>query len=161
DRPLTYSLRPAFLAETTFNHIQDTVYLLRQAILKIAEAHFNDAAALDELGLTPGETELAAIPTNVIRLSVTARLDAFLTPDSFKFVELNAESPAGVGYIHKLAALYRELPVFRQFAETYPVRFISPLEHLVSGLIRTYHEEFDGKEERPAFCIVEDRKSVV
>ena len=83
DRPLTYSLRPAFLAESTYGHIQDTVYSLRQAILKIAEAHFNDASAFDELGLTQEEIELAAIPTNVIRLSATARLDAFLTPDSF------------------------------------------------------------------------------
>jgi uncharacterized circularly permuted ATP-grasp superfamily protein len=155
DRPLTYSIRPAFLAETTYNHIQDTVYLLRQAILKIAEMHFNDLAALDELGLTPEEIELAAIPTNVIRLSATARLDAFLTPDSFKFVELNAESPAGVGYIHKLAELYRELPLFQDFTKQYPVRFVSPLEHLIDGLLRTYHEEFDGTVERPTFCIVD------
>lgn len=155
DRPLTHSLRPAFLAESTYTHIQDTVYLLRQAILKIAGAHFNNIHALDELGLTPEEIELVAIPTNVIRLSATARLDAFLTPDSFKFVELNAESPAGVGYMHNLAALYREMPLFQEFTKKYPVRFISPLEHLVSGLLRTYHEEFDGKEERPVFCIVD------
>lgn len=155
DRPLTYSLRPAFLAESTYTHIQDTVYLLRQAILKIAGAHFNNIHALDELGLTPEEIELVAIPTNVIRLSATARLDAFLTPDSFKFVELNAESPAGVGYMHNLAALYREMPLFQEFTKKYPIRFISPLEHLVAGLLRTYHEEFDGKEERPTFCIVD------
>ena len=155
DRPLTHSLRPAFLAESTYNHIQDTVYLLRQAILKIAGAHFNNIHALDELGLTPEEIELVAIPTNVIRLSATARLDAFLTADSFKFVELNAESPAGVGYMHNLAALYRELPLFQEFTKKYPIRFISPLEHLVAGLLRTYHEEFDGKVERPTFCIVD------
>lgn len=155
DRPLTHSLRPAFLAETTNSHIQDTVYLLRQAILKIAEAHFNNTESLNELGLTSEEIELVAIPTNVIRLSATARMDAFLTSDSFKFVELNAESPAGVGYIHELAKLYRELPVFREFEKKYPVRFVSPLEHLVAGLLRTYHEEFGGSEEKPTFCIVD------
>ncbi len=155
DRPLTYSLRPAFLTESTHSHIQDTVYLLRQAILKIAAAHFNTNAALDELGLTPEEIELAAIPTNVIRLSATARMDAFLTHDSFKFVELNAESPAGVGYIHKLAQLYREMPIFKEFEKQFPVRFVSPLEHLVAGLLRTYHEEFDGTVEKPTFCIVD------
>ena len=155
DRPLTYSLRPAFLAESTYNHIQDTVYLLRQSILKIAEAHFNNVHSLDELGLTAEEIELAAIPTNIIRLSATARLDAFLTPDSFKFVELNAESPAGIGYIHNLAALYREMPIFQEFTKKFPVRFVSPLEHLVDGLLRIYHEEFDGTLEKPTFCIVD------
>lgn len=155
DRPLTHSLRPAFMTEHAYNTIQDVVYLIRQSILKIAAAHFNTHAAVDELGLTPEEIELAAIPTNIIRLSATARMDAFLTKDSFKFVELNAESPAGIGYLHKLAKLYEELPVFQQFTKKYPVRFVSPLIHLVDGLLRTYYEEFDGREEKPAFCIVD------
>lgn len=155
DRPLTYSLRPAFLTESSYLQVQDAVYVLRQAILKIAAAHFNSKEAVEELGLTPEETELAAIPTNVIRLSATARLDAFLTHDSFRFVELNAESPAGVGYLHKLAQVYRELPVFNEFIKKHPVRFVSPLEHLVDGLLRTYYEEFDGRQEKPSFCIVD------
>lgn len=155
DRPMAHSLRPAFLSETAHTQIQDTVYLIRQAILKIAAAYFNTQEALDELGLTPEEIELAAIPTNVIRLSATARMDAFLTSTSFKFVELNAESPAGVGYTHRMAQIYRELPVFQQFVKSYPVRFISPLEHLIHGLIRTYHEEFEGAVEKPSFAIID------
>lgn len=155
DRPMAHSLRPAFLSETAHTQIQDTVYLIRQAILKIAAAYFNTQEALDELGLTPEEIELAAIPTNVIRLSATARMDAFLTSTSFKFVELNAESPAGVGYTHMMAQIYRELPVFQQFIKSYPVRFVSPLEHLVQGLIRTYHEEFEGAVEKPTFAIID------
>ncbi len=155
DRPMAHSLRPAFLSETAHTQIQDTVYLIRQAILKIAAAYFNTQEALDELGLTPDEIELAAIPTNVIRLSATARMDAFLTSTSFKFVELNAESPAGVGYTHRMAQIYRELPVFQQFIKSYPVRFVSPLEHLIQGLIRTYHEEFEGAVEKPSFAIID------
>jgi uncharacterized circularly permuted ATP-grasp superfamily protein len=155
DRPMAHSLRPAFLSETAHTQIQDTVYLIRQAILKIAAAHFNTREALDELGMTPEEIELAAIPTNVIRLSATARMDAFLTPTSFKFVELNAESPAGVGYTHKMAQVYRELPIFQEFVRKYPVRFVSPLEHLVQGLLRTYHEEFEGTVEKPSFAIID------
>ncbi len=155
DRPMAHSLRPAFLSETAHTQIQDTVYLIRQAILKIAAAYFNTQEALDELGLTPDEIELAAIPTNVIRLSATARMDAFLTSTSFKFVELNAESPAGVGYTHRMAEIYRELPVFQQFVKSYPVRFVSPLEHLIQGLIRTYHEEFEGAVEKPSFAIID------
>lgn len=155
DRPMAHSLRPAFLSETAHTQIQDTVYLIRQAILKIAAAYFNTQEALDELGLTPEEIELAAIPTNVIRLSATARMDAFLTSTSFKFVELNAESPAGVGYTHRMAQIYRELPVFQQFVKSYPVRFVSPLEHLIQGLIRTYHEEFEGAVEKPTFAIID------
>lgn len=154
-RALSHSLRPAFLSERMYTEVQDTVYILRQATLKLAAAYFNQPEAMDELGLTAEEIELASIPTNVIRLSATARLDAFMTADSFKFVEFNAESPAGPAYVNELAKIYRELELFRRFEKKYPIRFVSPLEHLVAGLLRTYHEEFDGREERPTFCVVD------
>jgi uncharacterized circularly permuted ATP-grasp superfamily protein len=154
-RPLAHSLRPVFLTEYAYQEVQDTVYLLRQAILNVAERHFNRREVLEQLGLEEWEIEFAAIPTNVRRLAATARMDAFLTADSFKFVEVNAESPAGMAYVHHLGAIYRELPIFQSFHQRHPVRFVSPLEHLVAGLIRIYHEEFSGVEELPTFAIVD------
>jgi uncharacterized circularly permuted ATP-grasp superfamily protein len=159
-RTLAQSVRPAFVTEDFYTDVQDTVYLIRQAILKIAAAFFNDETVLrKEMGLYDWEIELAAVPTNVIRLSATARMDAFVTEQSFKFVELNAESPAGIAYIHKLAQIYRSLDLFREFEKRYPVRFVSPLEHTVAGLLQVYHEEFDGREATPSFAIV-DRMDV-
>jgi hypothetical protein len=154
-RPLSHSLRPAFLSEEQYTRMQDVVYLIRQAILQIAGTFFNDRANLVDLQLTEWELEMASIPTNVIRFSASARLDAFMTSNSFKFVEVNGESPAGAAYSHHLASIYRQLPIFQEFEKTYPVRFVSPLEHLVDGLVRIYHEEFDGLEERPSFAIVD------
>lgn len=154
-RPLSDSLRPVFLTESAYQDVQDTVYLLRQAILNVAERHFNTMPALHELDMKEWELELAAIPTNVIRMSATARMDAFMTATSFKFVEVNGESPAGLAYVHHLARIYRELPVFKAFERKHPVRFVSPLEHLLAGLVRTYHEEFGGREIRPTVAIVD------
>jgi hypothetical protein len=154
-RPLSHSLRPAFVSEEQYTKMQDTVYLIRQAILQIAAAFFNDREHLKDLGLTEWELEMASIPTNVIRFSATARMDAFMTENSFKFVELNGESPAGAGYSHHLADVYRSLPVFKEFVKSHPIRFVSPLEHLIAGLLRTYHEEFDGRVEKPSFAIVD------
>ena len=156
DRAMAHSLRPTLMTEATYGAVQDTVYLIRQAILGIAARFFNDLEVLvDELGLDEWELELAAIPTNVIRLSALARIDSFLTDTSFKFVELNAENPAGIAYIHELAGIYRELPIFSEFCKTHPVRFVSPMEHTLAAMTQTYHEEFDGKAERPAFAIVD------
>jgi uncharacterized circularly permuted ATP-grasp superfamily protein len=86
-------------------------------------------------------------------------MDSFMTQDSFKFVEINGESPAGIAYIHELGRIYRELPVFREFERTFPVRFVSPMEHTLAALVQTYHEQFDGREERPQIAIV-DRQDV-
>ena len=82
-------------------------------------------------------------------------MDSFMTKDSFKFVEVNAESPAGMAYIHELGRIYRELPLFKEFERQHPVRFVSPMEHTLAALLRTYHEEFDGREERPTIAIVD------
>ena len=83
-------------------------------------------------------------------------MDAFLTEDGgFSFVEINGESPAGLGYSHVLAGIFGALDVFQRFTERWPVRYVSPLEHTVQALLRTYHEEFGGREERPTVAIVD------
>ncbi len=156
DRPMAHSLRPTFVTERMYTDVQDVVYLIRQAILRIASAFFNDEQVLrEELGMRPWEIELASIPTNIVRLSALSRMDAFVTPDSFKFVEVNGESPAGIAYIHELGRIYQELPLFQTFCERFPVRFISPLEHTVAALLMLYHEQFGGHEEHPTFAIVD------
>ena len=156
DRPLANSLRPTFLTESMYTEVQDTVYLIRQAVLKVASVFFNDPELLrNTLGMEEWEIELASVPTNVIRLAATARMDSFLTPDSFKFVEINAEVPAGLAYIHEMNRIYRELPLFRAFEEKFPVRAVSPLEHTMAALVQIYHEQFDGKEEKPSFAVVD------
>jgi len=156
DRPLANSLRPTFLTESMYTAVQDTVYLIRQAVLKVASVFFNDYDLLrNTLGMEEWEIELASVPTNVIRLAATARMDSFLTPDSFKFVEINAEVPAGLAYIHEMNRIYRELPIFKAFERKFPVRAVSPLEHTMAALVQIYHEQFDGKEEMPSFAIVD------
>ncbi len=155
-RPMAHSLRPTFLTERMYTDVQDVVYLIRQAILRIASAFFNDERVLrEELGMQDWEIELAAIPTNIVRLSALSRMDSFMTADSFKFVEVNGESPAGIAYIHELGKIYRELPLFKRFSEQFPVRFVSPLEHTVNTLVTLYHEQFSGTEERPTIAIVD------
>lgn len=155
-RPLSSSLRPTFLTERKYTDVQDVVYLLRQAILRLAGAFFHSPQFLrDELGLEDWEIELAYLPTNVIRLSSLSRMDAFLTKDSFKFVEVNGESPAGIAYVHHLARVYEQLPVFQEFTKKFPVRFVSPLEHTITSLLQTYREQFDGREDKPSFAIVD------
>lgn len=156
DRIAARSLRPTFLTEETYAEIQDACFHIRSAVGRIGAAHFADRRVLtDGLGLHEWEVELVSIPTRTVDSSTLARLDSFLTDDGFQFVEVNGESPAGLGYLHELAAVYQELPVFQQFAATHPVRYVSPLEHTVQMLLRTYHGEHGGREMHPTVAIVD------
>ncbi len=156
DRIAARSLRPTFLTEATYAQIQAACFHIRTAISRIGSTFFGDEDVLrDALGMRDWETELAAIPTRTTDTSTLARLDSFLTEDGFQFVEVNGESPAGMGYLHELDAIYRSLPIFQAFARTHPVRFVSPLEHTAQMLVRTYHGEHGGTEERPTIAIVD------
>ncbi len=156
-RPLANSLRPTFMTEPFYTDVQDVVYLIRQAILRIAAAFFTDETILrEELGMDDWEIELAAIPTKIIRLAATARMDSFVTTDGFKFVEVNGEVPAGIAYTAELGRIYRQLDIFKKFEKRFPVRFVSPLEHTAHALLQIYHEQFDGSNEIPSIAIVDD-----
>ena len=62
DRPMAHSLRPTFMTESTYSRVQDVVYLIRQAVLHIAAAHFTDERVLkEELGMADWEIELATV----------------------------------------------------------------------------------------------------
>src|SRR6266542_285253 len=116
-RRLSPYLRPHFVTEEDFArvaHICETVW---SAIEKVKDAAVENASLLDELGLTETERELAQIDPGYRAVSPTARLDSFLTDDTYSFVELNGESPAGIAYADAAFAIFEELPVMKRFAE--------------------------------------------
>ena len=53
------------------------------------------------------------------RSAPTARLDSFLTTVAYQFVELNAETPAGIAYNEVLVEVFLELPLVKKFQERY------------------------------------------
>ena len=63
DRHMANSLRPTLMTEATYTAVQDTVYLIRQAILQIAARCFDNEHVLrHDLGMEDWEIELASIP---------------------------------------------------------------------------------------------------
>src|SRR2546429_1781966 len=90
-RRLSPYLRPHFVSEDDFAqviHVCETVW---RAIEKVKDAAVANNALLDELGLSETERELAQIDPGYRAVSPTARLDSFLTDDTYSFVELNGD----------------------------------------------------------------------
>lgn len=54
---------------------------------------------------------------------VLARLDALLTPEGPRFLEINSDAPAGFGYGDRMSEIFAALPGFRRFRERVPVRY--------------------------------------
>src|SRR5437660_2548251 len=121
-RRLSPYLRPHFVSEDDFTQVVHVCETVWRAIEKVKDAAVADESLLDDLGLTPIERDLVKIDPGYRAVSPTARLDSFLTENTYSFVELNGESPAGIAYCDAAFEIFESLPVMKRFAETYTLR---------------------------------------
>ena len=108
----------------------------------------------DRVDLLPEERELARLDPGFRRSSPLARLDSFVTPSSYQYVELNAETPAGSAYADRLAEVFLEIPVVRRFQERWMLRPFHTGRRLLATLLGCYREA-GGREEHPAIAVVD------
>ena len=144
-RRLSPYLRPHFVTEEDFARVCRICETVWSAIQKVKDAAVKDPSLLNELGLTEIERELVAIDPGYAQVSPTARLDSFLTPEAYSFVELNGESPAGIAYADAAYDIFLELPVMKRFAESYNVRPMYGRRTMLDVLLRA-HREYLGRE---------------
>ncbi len=111
--PFTRYLRPHLISPGQHKIITAVVGTLASAMIKLRRAVLNDEHLLDELDLTPQERHLALIDPGFEEPSPSARLDSFWSERDWRFVEMNAESPAAIAYEDVLADLFLELPAIK------------------------------------------------
>src|SRR5687768_7700654 len=121
-RRLSPYLRPHFVTESDWEMVTRNCEIIWNALQKVKDAAIGNEELFDELGLTEIERELVAIDPKYAQVSPTARLDSFLTADTYSYVELNGESPAGIAYADSARDIFLELPLMKKFAEKYNVR---------------------------------------
>lgn len=155
-RRLSPYLRPHFVREEDFARVVRVCETVWNAIEKVKDEAVGNNQLLDELGLTPIERELVAIDPGYRAVSPTARLDSFLTDDTYSFVELNGESPAGIAYADAAFEIFESLPVMKKFAEKYNVRRFQGRPLMLKVLLEC-HEEFLGRkpDRAPQIAIVD------
>lgn len=155
-RPLTPYLRPHFVTSSDWVRSVGICETVWSALQKVKDAAVASDDLLDELGVFGIERDLVRIDPGYRRVSPSARLDSFLTHDSYSFVELNGECPAGVAYADSASDIFEKLPVMRRFAERYPLKRFHGRPLLLSVLLEAY-EEFLGRapDKKPSIAIVD------
>lgn len=128
DRPLCVSLRPNLISRWQYDAITTASETLYAAFDRLERAVLDDEDLRRELDLDPREAELALVDPGFRASSPSARLDGFVGEDGIiRFVEYNAESPAGMAYNDELSAVFAALPVMKAFKKKhalagFPVR---------------------------------------
>ncbi len=154
DRPICPFLRPHFFPRSRYEAIRRAAENLHLAFERLTEAALVDAEIMAELNLTEKEEKMARLDPGYKNLCVSSRLDAFLDGDDFKFLEYNAETPAGIGDQFSFEKVFEKVPEVQEFlAEN---RHWSPQPHvaLLNALDSAYRD-FGGQKEKPNIAIVD------
>ncbi len=154
DRAICPFLRPFFLAESTYDSIRNAAALIYGAFTALTKAALENDAVLDELGVSEKEARWAKLDPRYLDVSVNSRLDTFLSPDGFAFLEYNGENPAGIGDQASLENLFTHIPTVKRFLNATKHYFPKPQERLLHALDQSYIE-FGGKKELPNIAIVD------
>lgn len=154
DRPTCPFLRPHFLSQTQYNEIAHAAETIADAEKALTYAALEDEELLKRFDLTEMESRLVKVDPGYEKICNSSRLDTFVAGSSFKFLEYNAETPAGVGDQTPLEAVLEKIPLIKDFLNNHPHWRPKPEQKLLQSLFTSYRE-FGGKKSKPNIAIVD------
>jgi uncharacterized circularly permuted ATP-grasp superfamily protein len=152
ERPLCVAIRPQILTRKRYEQAVAAAQGVYSALSVLEKALLEDDDLRRELALEPEEERLALADPGFRSSSPSARLDSFFA-DEVRFVEYNAESPAGMAYSDNLAQVFAGLPVMKAFRKHFRGRFLPTRARQLKAMLRAFHQW--GKGSRPTIAIVD------
>jgi hypothetical protein len=157
-RTIPFVLMPHFISPGQLRRVRHAVICLSRVLDRFCDAYPTTAALREELAVSDLEDDLIRIDPRFPRPMRICRLDAFLQSYDVKFLEFNADSPAGIGYtdiLHQGLSAAIDLP--RVDAE-FELAYTPMLPRLIETLLDAYaHVRAASTDlpERPTLAIVD------
>ncbi|WP_437691752.1 hypothetical protein [Sorangium sp. So ce176] len=153
-RALCRHLRPYLITEQDYAAVAGAAERVAAALERVARRALVDAALADELGLSADERALAALDPGDGPFLTVGRLDMLVTEGGFSFIELNADSPAGITDQLLIEQTLMDLPHMAPFRSRPGLRTPAPHRGLIRAL-REGYAAWGGREPRPTIAIVD------
>lgn len=154
DRPTCPLLRPHFLSRRQYDEIAYASETIADAAERLTYAALEDEELLARFDLTEMEDQLVRVDPGYEKICNSSRLDTFVAGNEFKFLEYNAETPAGVGDQMQLEQVLNKIPLSRKFLNENENWRPKPHQKLLQSLFTSYRE-FGGKKGKPNIAIVD------
>jgi glutathionylspermidine synthase len=155
---IPFVLMPHFVSPGQVRRVRRAVECLCRVLDRFCDAYPGDERLQAELDLPPSEHALVLIDPGYRRPLRICRLDAFLSGYDVKFLEFNADSPAGIGYTDVLyEGLRRSLKLPRVEAE-FDTAYAPMLPLLIESLLDAYRGRRADRPdlpERPRLALVD------
>jgi uncharacterized circularly permuted ATP-grasp superfamily protein len=153
-RPLCVSLRPNLMPQGTWHNVRRATERIYGALARLEDALLEEEDLRRDIDLDPEEERLALADPGFEASSPSSRLDGFIDSGVIRFVEYNAESPAGMAYNDELVAVFDGLPVMASFRKRWRLRNVPTRRHQLATMLRSYGSRTPSK---PTIAIVDWR----
>jgi glutathionylspermidine synthase len=146
---IPFVLMPHFVSPGQLRRVRHAVACLSNVLNRFCDAYAEDERLRDELAVPAREDALIRLDPGYSRPLRICRLDAFLQGYDVKFLEFNADSPAGIGYTDVLhEGLKQAIDLPRVNAE-FETAYTPMLPMLVDTLIDAYRQLRADRPELP------------
>ena len=154
EHPLSVAVRPQLIEQARWDRAVGAAETVYGALGALERALLADADLRAELDLAPGEEALALAEPGFGSSSSSSRLDSFFA-DEIRYVEYNAESPAGMAYTDMLAEVFESMPVMHAFRRHWRLSPLHVRDRQLGCMLRAFDEWRGGRSERPVVAIVD------
>ena len=157
-RTIPFVLMPHFVSPGQVRRVRRAVETLCRVLDRFCDAYPEDARLRAELDLPAAEAALVELDPGYPRPLRICRLDAFLSGYDVKFLEFNADSPAGIGYTDVLHEGLREAIALPRVEAEFETAYSPMLPVLIETLLDAYAEARStrpGLPERPRLALVD------
>ena len=137
---IPFVLMPHFVSPGQVRRVRRAVESLCSVLNRFCEAYPDDGRLQEELALPGFEDSLVRVGPGYPGPLRICRLDAFLAGQQVKFLEFNADSPAGIGYTDVLHEGLRQAIALPGVDREFDTAYEPMLPLLVGTLLDAYRE---------------------
>jgi glutathionylspermidine synthase len=159
---IPFVLMPHFISPGQVRRVKHAVSKLSKVLDRFCDAYPHDENLRAELAVSAAEDSLIRIDPGFPRPMRICRLDAFLNGYEIRFLEFNADSPAGTGYtdiLHEGLDTIIDLPRVRQEFDT---AYAPILPELIGTLTDAYahvRQRHNDLPDKPRLALVDTADS--
>ena len=158
ERTIPFVLMPHFVSPGQVHRVRRAVECLCRVLNRFCDAYPDDARLQEELALPDFEDALVKIDPGYADPLRICRLDAFLSGYDVKFLEFNADSPAGIGYTDVLYEGLRGAIELPRVEADFDTAYTPMLPVLIETLLDAYRQrrlDRPALPERPRLALVD------
>jgi glutathionylspermidine synthase len=159
---IPFVLMPHFVSPGQLRRVRHAVVCLSAVLDRFCDAYAEDERLRDELAVPAREDALIRLDPGYRHPLRICRLDAFLQGYDVKFLEFNADSPAGIGYTDVLHEGLRQAIALPRVDAEFETAYTPMLPVLIDTLLDAYRglrAERPELPERPRLALVDTDES--